>query len=230
MLRIFIGYDHRQPVSYTVLQHSILKRASRPVSITPLILPTLPTQRQGLTPFTFSRFLVPHLCGYEGWALFLDIDMLVLDDIAKLFDLADDRFDVMVAKNVMRFEWASLMLFNNAKCRVLTPEYVDKAAGLHQIQWSDNIGDLPMEWNHLAGYDAPRPDAKLVHFTQGVPCYPETEDSEYRREWMEVLQGCAESAPWFHLMGKSVHAKPVVERMTPDRRKELGYELVGAAQ
>lgn len=58
-LRIFIGYDHRQAVAYNVLQFSLYRRSSRPLAISPLVLPTLPMKRQGLTPFTFSRFLVP---------------------------------------------------------------------------------------------------------------------------------------------------------------------------
>jgi len=78
VFKIFIGYDERQAVSYTTLQHSILETASGPVSVTPLILSTLPITRRGLTPFTFSRFLVPWLCNYQGHALFLDADMFLV--------------------------------------------------------------------------------------------------------------------------------------------------------
>ena len=137
MNRVFIGYDHRQPISYQVLQHSIVTRSSKPVSITPLILPQLPLRRQGLTPFTFSRFLVPYLCDYQGWALFLDLDMLVRDDISELFALADDKFAAMVSKNEHRFEWASAILFNcsHRANRILTPEYIETARKLHGIEW-----------------------------------------------------------------------------------------------
>src|SRR5689334_15144840 len=187
MNRIFIGYDHRQPISYNVLQSSIIRRASKPVSITPLVLNTLPITRQGLTPFTFSRFMVPYLCNYEGWVLFLDIDMLVLDDITKLFNMADDRYAAMVSKNDHKFEWASAILFNCEKCGILTPEYVQTAKKLHGMEFlqEESIGDFPREWNHLIGYDEPRKDAKLAHYTQGIPAFPETETSEYAQEWME---------------------------------------------
>ena len=78
MLKIFIGHDERQPVSTSVCLNSIYRRASKPVQITPLVLSQLPIDRSGLTPFTFSRFLVPWLCDYEGWALFMDCDFLIL--------------------------------------------------------------------------------------------------------------------------------------------------------
>ena len=164
-LRIFIGYDPRQPVSFNVLAQSIMVRATKPIAITPLIIQTLPIQRVGLTPFTFTRFLVPYLCDYKGWGLFLDADIILRDDISQLFALRDEKYTVMVSKNEHRFEWASVMLFNNAKCQILTPDYIEKADRLHQIAWEDEtkIGDLPREWNHLVGYDKERTDAKLVH-------------------------------------------------------------------
>ena len=211
MLKIFIGYDHRQPVGYNVLQNSIMRHAKTPVALIPLVLPTLPMTRYGLTPFTYSRFLVPYLCNYEGWALFLDLDMLVRDDITQVFELANPDFDVMVVKNKRRFEWASMMLFNNNKCRALTPEFIDDPSnsGLHAIRWTceTKIGELPAEWNHCVGYDAPRPDAKLAHFTQGIPCFPETIQCEYSQEWHAEHKLVNSSFPWIELMGGSVHTK-----------------------
>jgi lipopolysaccharide biosynthesis glycosyltransferase len=213
ILKVFIGFDHRQPVSYNVLQQSIFARSSQPVSITPLVINQLPIKRVGLTPFTFSRFLVPYLCSYKGWALFLDIDILLQADISKLFELADNQYAIMVSKNKIKFEWASVMLFNCAKCTILTPEFIDvesaqKNIGLHTIEWakSEEIGDLPREWNHLVGYDSPRSDAKLIHYTQGVPCFPKTKGSEYAKEWYEMLQIVNHANSWEELMGNSVHA------------------------
>ncbi len=217
MLKVFIGYDPRQPVSYNVLQQSIFTRSSKPVSITPLVIEQLPIKRVGLTPFTYTRFLVPYLCGYKGWALFLDIDMLLKDDISKLFDLVDDQYAVMVSKNDKRFEWASAMLFNCAKCTILTPGYVEIAEGLHQIRWcnEDQVGDLPREWNHLVGYDAKRSDAKLVHYTQGVPCFPETKGSEYANDWHDEHKFSNSAMSWETLMGQSVHAAVKDGKLVP---------------
>lgn len=210
ILRIFPGADPRQLVSLNVLSQSIYRRSSKPVAITPLVIEQLPMKRVGLTPFTFSRFLVPYLCNYEGWGLFLDADILLLDDIAKLFALADDKYAVMVVKHEpqYRFEWASVMLFNCAKCKILTPEYVETASGLHHINWvpEDQIGELPSEWNHLVGYFPKRDDAKLLHYTQGMPAYPLTHDSDYAKEWAKEHQMMNSIKPWEELMGNSVHA------------------------
>jgi len=210
-IRVFIGYDTREAVAFSVLSHSIHARASHPVSITPLALSQLhgvferDTNPLQSTQFSFSRFLTPYLCDYAGWALFTDCDMLVLDDIARLWALRDERYAVQVVKHVhvpredvkflgavqTRYEkknWSSVMLMNCARCTTLTPEYVNRASGLelHQFKWlaGDHfIGDLPPKWNHLVGYDAPRRDASLVHFTIGGPYFEEYRDCEYAAEW-----------------------------------------------
>ncbi len=214
-LSVFIGYDPRQPVSFVTLVHSLIGYSSKPLAITPLVLGTLGLHRTGLTPFTFSRFLVPHLMGYDGWALFLDIDMMARADPAELFALADDRYAVMVSKNPLRFEWTSMMLLNCKKCSGLTPEHVENGSGLHKIAWApeEEIGDIPGEWNHLVGYDELNPNAKLVHFTQGVPAYPETKDCEFGKEWRQMASSAFSSVSWGELMGNSVHAQAVYERL-----------------
>ncbi len=238
MNRVFIGFDHRQPISYTILQHSIFTRTDTPVSITPLCINQLPIKREGLTPFTWSRFLVPWLCEFKGWGLFLDIDMLVLGDINELFSLADENCAVMVSKNKLRFEWASAILFNCAHPdnQKLTPAFIETAEGLHKINWTEAVGEFPGEWNHLVGYDEPRDNPKLVHYTQGIPIFPETEDGGYRSEYQTEVQSAVFARPWRELMGNSVHAKPVVERLiqqgkaraTPGPDGRMRVEMVAA--
>lgn len=217
MNRIFIGYDHRQPVSYNVLHNSIMRTATSPVSITPLVIDQLPIKRMGLTPFTYTRFLVPWLCNYEGSALFLDLDMLCRADITELFEMYDERYAVQVVKHERQFERASLMLFNNDKNRMLTPHAIESASALHGIQWlpPQLVGDLPHEWNHLVGYDQPRDDAKLVHFTMGVPAFEETKNSEYAGEWMDMAYSMASTVPWKELMGPSVHTNKDQDHLMP---------------
>lgn len=216
-LKIMIGHDSRQPLSANVLANSIYRRSSLPVSIAMLDIKTLPIKRQGLTEFTYSRYLVPWLCDYQGWGLFLDSDMLVMADIAELFSCADESKAVMVVKNAQRFEWPSLMLFNCAKCTSLTPKYVENYGSPQDFGWAQGaVGELPKEWNHCVGYDEPAP-AKLAHYTQGIPLWFETSDCEYSKEWMDEMREMEKICAWKDIMAASVHAKPVLQKML------LGY-------
>ena len=211
MIRVFIGYDAVEAVAFGVLAHSINARASQPVQVAPVMLEQLRgvyrRERNPLqsTDFSFSRFLVPYLCGFEGWAVFMDCDMLMRADIAELWKLRDERYAVQLVKHVhvpreetkflgavqTKYEkknWSSVMLMNCARCTELTPDYVNRATGLelHQFKWLGNdalIGAIPPAWNHLVGYDSPSRDAKLVHYTLGGPWFPEYKDCEYAAEW-----------------------------------------------
>jgi hypothetical protein len=210
-INVYIGFDSREAVAFSVLTHSIHRHATRPIQITPLMLSQLGNvytrARHELqsTDFSFSRFLTPYLSGYSGWSIFMDCDMLMRDDIAKLWELRDNRYAVMVVKHehvpreTVKFlgerqskyekkNWSSVVLFNNAHCAALTPEYVNNASGLelHQFKWLHNddlIGALPERWNHLVGYHAPRSDAALVHYTLGGPYFAPYEHCEYAEEW-----------------------------------------------
>lgn len=209
MHKIFIGYDYRQPISFTVLSQSIIAQTTESVSIIPLKLDTLPIKRQGLTPFTYSRFLVPYLCEFKGVALFLDVDIVLNGDISELFKLFDDKKAIQVSKNENKFEWASVMLFNCAHPAnaCLTPELIESHDDLHRIGWckEEDIGDLPREWNHLVGYDTKK-EAKLIHYTQGVPAYVETSECEYSDVWHHFHQYSNFTQSWVNLMGPSIHS------------------------
>jgi len=212
MLNVYIGYDPNESIAFYTLAHSILRRASIPVSIAPLMRSQLkgvyarargPTES---TEFSLTRFLVPYLSGYSGWSLFMDCDMLCLADIAELSAQIERQPDkaVLVCKHdyVPRTErkfldqvqtkyprknWSSLMLFNNARCRALAPAYVNSAPGLdlHRFNWTDDgsIGELPLEWNWLVGEYDHSPDAKIVHYTLGGPYFDDYRDCDYAGEW-----------------------------------------------
>jgi lipopolysaccharide biosynthesis glycosyltransferase len=212
-MRIFIGVDPRDAVSYNVLQWSIIRRSSQPVAICPLVLPQLNFKRQGLTHFTFTRYLAPLMCGYKGKSLFLDSDMLCLGDIAELFAIEFDD-PVAVVKNKERFEWPSLMMFNNELCTNLTKGFVeDETTKPYALEWARSVGDLPSEWNHCVGYDEPRDDAKLAHYTTGTPGFKERRASEYAWEWQEELKSMTSQVSWLEIHGKSVHRDKVLKEL-----------------
>lgn len=207
-MNVFIGVDRRQPIAAQVLAHSIYTRSSKPVSITPLVLSQLPIKRRGLTEFTFSRYLVPWLSNFVGRSIFLDADMLCLGDIAELEDLADPIAPVSLVKNKVRFEWPSMMVFNNAACTHLTPAFIDDPQSQPQsFRWAKEVVELPPDWNFLCGYDKYVPNVKLVHYTSGVPIWPETKHCDYAQEWQDERKASNSSVSFDELMGKSVHAQ-----------------------
>lgn len=211
MIRVFIGYDDNESVAYHVLAHSILRHATQPVSITPLVKRHMADfyrrERSSIesTDFSFTRFLVPYLSGYQGWSIFMDCDMLMTTDVAELFALRDEKYSVMcvkhdyVARDDVKFlgavqtkyekkNWSSVMLFNNAACAALTPEVVAKETGLylHQYKWlsgDDRIGALPTTWNYLVGEMTMPGVPKLIHYTLGGPYFDAYRECEHANLW-----------------------------------------------
>lgn len=225
MLKIFIGYDRAESISYHALVQSIIEYSSVPVSITPVKMTMLPEYIRDRDPkqsneFSFTRFLVPYLCGYEGQAIFMDCDMMFRTDPKELFDLFDETKAVQVIKHdytpstrtkylgsmqyqYPRKNWSSVMLFNCAHehCKRLTPEYVNtiEALNLHRFYWThdDFIGALPVEWNHLVGEYEPNPEAKNVHWTICGPWFCNDPSLvEFGNEWVEMRDKMEYAESW----------------------------------
>ena len=217
VVKVYVGYDPVEALTFHVLSHSVNIRSSLPVSISPIMLSQLnkfmwrdrdPLQSND---FSFSRFLVPYLSNYEGWSIFMDCDMIVLEDIVNLWNLRDDKYAVMVVKHnhiptetkkylgtaqtpYAKKNWSSVMLINNAKCKALTPEYVNSSTGLelHQFKWlesDDLIGEIPSKWNHLVDYDENKPsdELALLHYTKGGPYFKDYKNCPYSKEWFSEL-------------------------------------------
>jgi len=216
MRTVFIGYDPREAIASNVLAYSIVRRTSIPVDIHHLNLTALRQESLYTRPhrwqdgklwdaisdapmsteFALSRFLVPFLHTDGQWSVFMDSDMLCLDDIASLFDHGQDKYAVMVVKHkdydprgamkknaqvqtgYPRKNWSSLMLINHEHpaWKRVSYQMVNEESGLylHQFRFLEDseIGSIPLQWNFLVGDD--KPDSrhkipKIVHFTNGGP-------------------------------------------------------------
>lgn len=223
-LRVLIGYDPREDEAYQVCRASLLRHSSVPLHVQGLHLPAL--REAGLyrrpwrmengqrydeidgrpfsTDFSFSRFLVPALCQYEDWALFVDCDFLFMADVAELAAYMDPakavvvcqqrhepaagvKMDAQIQTRYRRKNWSSFMLFNNGHpaTRRLTVDAVNREPGswLHQFDWlrDAEIGDMPAQWNFIEGTTEGTP--KAVHYTEGGPWMAGYEDVAYAREW-----------------------------------------------
>jgi lipopolysaccharide biosynthesis glycosyltransferase len=207
---VFVGYDPRATIAYHVCVNSIIRHATHPVAIIPLALNLLhdyhETHTDGSNKFIYTRFLVPHLMEYTGWAIYIDGDMVLRDDITKLWDLRRDNADVLVVKhdyqtqrtqkylgntneNYPRKNWSSVILWNcgSDANKQLTPNFIQNSTGakLHRFTWiqDSRIGGLPIEWNWLPDEYGPNKDAKLLHYTLGTPCFIDFADATQSEVW-----------------------------------------------
>jgi lipopolysaccharide biosynthesis glycosyltransferase len=207
---VFVGYDPREAIAYHVCCNSIIRNASAPVAIVPVALNLFSdyqeTHTDGSNHFIYTRFLVPWLMGWKGRAIFIDGDMIVRGDIIELYNSLGLDKDVAVVKhdyqtkqtekymgakneNYPRKNWSSVIVWNCASFpnRKLTPEFVMASTGafLHRFTWLEDarIQELPPEWNWLPDEYGPNPNAKLLHYTLGTPCFHEYANTPQNDEW-----------------------------------------------
>lgn len=236
---VYIGWDSREDVAYQVCRHSIFRKAKGvEINVKPLKHKEL--RKQGVfyrpwlthpydgnrydmvdlkpfsTEFSHTRFLVPHLNNYKGWALFLDCDMVFTANIKKIFDLTDNKYACMVVKHrqnpteeikmdgepqskYYRKNWSSFVLWNceHPKNKNVTVEYVNKTSGadLHAFTWlhDNDIGVLPPQYNWIEGLSPKlseradwRPD--VIHYTLGGPWFPDCQDVAYAELWTDEYE------------------------------------------
>ncbi len=208
VIPIFIGYDFRERTATNVLIDSLYQTTSYPLSITPIVKNQLIKQgfhnrekdKNQSTDFSFTRFLVPYLMNFEGWAIFMDCDMLCRSDISELWNQRDEKYSLLCVKHehvpiekskflgekqtqYPKKNWSSLMLMNCKKCKALTIEYVNNASGLdlHRFNWLESeqeIGEIKGKgWNQLITSEMndnsqeENSNAKLIHWTLGGPWF-----------------------------------------------------------
>lgn len=238
-LSIYIGFDSREAAATEVAAHSIRRRANSPVNIQYLKHREL--RKKGIftrawlvdaltggytdlvdnkpfsTEFSHTRFLVPHLMNHQGWALFMDADMVCLSDIAKLFALRDESKAIMCVKHnhVIKGEsvkmddriqlgytkknWSSFVLWNcghPANSR-LTPEFISTAKGadLHRFSWLPEslIGELPIGYNYIPGVSPKLPIESggrplVIHYTEGGPWFENCRNVPYADYWLDEYE------------------------------------------
>lgn len=218
-MKVFVGYDTREDIAYQVCKHSLEARNSD-VEVRTLIQSKLrdqgwytrPVDKLASTEFTFTRFLIPELTNFNGWALFCDSDIIFLEDVKELFDNADDKYAVMCVKHdyapkegvkmdgqtqtvYPRKNWSSVMLFNcgHPSNTALNMDLVNEpeinGAYLHRFSWlkDEEIGELSHKWNYLVGHYTDG-NPKALHYTEGGPWFENYRNCEFHKEWKQELQ------------------------------------------
>ncbi len=215
-INFFIGYDAKEDIAYRVCKYSLLKRSSIDVKVTSLKLDELIARDLytrtidplASTQFTYSRFLVPKLMNFEGWAVFCDCDFIFLADVADLIKNLDNSKAVYCVQHdytpkekhkmdgqkqtiYPRKNWSSFIVFNcsHSSTKNLSVETVNNESGafLHQFKWckDEEIGSLDERWNWLEGWTSNHNKSKpcAVHYTRGGPWFSEWQDVEFADEW-----------------------------------------------
>ena len=212
--KIFIGYDPREKIAFHVLSQSIIEHSSIPVSISPINLTNLKKfykrkkRIKDSTEFSISRFLTPYLSNYKDYSLFVDCDFIIREDVAKLLKIVKSNPKKVlwcvkhnyIPKSKLKFlnekqliyskkNWSSFVVYNNKKCKILTPIFIEKANGLylHQFKWTKDelIGSLPKEWNILVGEQKIPKNFKSLHFTVGGPYFKKYRKSSGSNFWFK---------------------------------------------
>lgn len=231
---IYIGWDPREADAFAVARQTARYHLNTPVPIRGLVLSDL--QEAGLytrpleyrasaadrpvmwdvisdapmsTQHANARFLVPYLAK-EGWALFMDGDMMVRANLNQVFEGLDRskavycvqhrhepepgvKMDGQYQTRYARKNWTSFIIFNcdHPSNRKLTVEAVNTLPGrdLHRLCWLDDseIGALDPCWNFLVGHTDPSIEPKVVHWTDGVPSMAGYENAPYADEWRAEL-------------------------------------------
>lgn len=222
---VYVGYDSREDLAYEVCKYSLEKHSPN-IEVIPLKQSALRAEEKywrhadplSSTEFTFTRFLVPHLTGYEGWAIFCDCDFVWTTDVEELISQADPKYAVMVVKHnhtppegtkmdgckqttYPRKNWSSMILWNcsHPSNQRLTLDLVNSESGqfLHRFNWLEDheIGELSAEWNWLAGWNQSPRDGipKVYHWTEGGPWFKNYRNCEYADIWWDYCLETAEN-------------------------------------
>lgn len=222
----FIGYDRTEIKAYEVCEFSARRHTTMPLFVSALERDSL--RRIGLyrrapdensmidsvdgkpysTEFSFTRFLVPHLMQYQGWALFSDCDFLWRRDLAALWKWRDPNYAVMVVKHDYRPEettkmqgqvqeryhrknWSSMILWNcshPANMRLSVDDVNNRTGSwLHGFKWleDDEIGAIVQDWNFLEGHSkGALAEIKALHYTRGGPWFEQCRDVDWAHLWL----------------------------------------------
>jgi lipopolysaccharide biosynthesis glycosyltransferase len=234
-IRVYVGVDRSQLLAVPVLEYSIKRHTTAKVEVIPMLdlpVPTPADPRNGQrTGFSFSRFCIPNMAGYQGKAIYMDADMLVFRDIRELWEIPFDGAKIVIQQEVKfqdettqkagapktRKKQCAVMLLD---CARLDWDVARIVRGMDEGQYdyeqlmyemcildeSEVKYGVPFEWNSLEHWDA---NTRLIHYTD-----------VYTQPWTAV--GNANAYLWFAEVRHMLAAGALQEN---DIRKEiaLGY-------
>lgn len=180
-IRLFVGSsaNGEDYEAEAVLEYTARKHCSLPLEIT--------WMRQaaqgpwsgwacgsGRTPFTHFRWSIPAVCGFEGRAIYTDVDFLFVGDLAQLW--LQDIPGVGLVRNATGKLSTSCILFDCAKARGHVPDLdalrrLDDAQGVMLKYFRANphlLAPTVGNWDcaDLKGSSLDDPSLRAIHYTR----------------------------------------------------------------
>jgi hypothetical protein len=191
VIRVYVGVDRSQFLAVSVLEYSIKRHTSAKVEVIPMLDLPVPVPRDPRngqrTGFSYSRFCIPKLAGYNGKAIYMDADMMVFRDIQELWNIPFDGAKVIIQQELKsneqitnkvgapkkRIKQCAVMLLD---CEQLDWDIETIVAGFdHELYNYDQLMyelcilreeeikyGIPFEWNSLEHWDK---NIRLLHYT-----------------------------------------------------------------
>lgn len=191
MIKVFVGCaaNHEDAESQAVLEYTLRKHTSEKINIVWMKQSHEPHSMfytdggdQGwntslwATPFSGFRWAIPWLCNYEGKAIYMDSDVIVMSDIAELWSTEFEPGKIVVAKGKGASWRYCVSLWDCAAAKTHLPhiDAIRTNANSHKNlckYMASNpqlVQAFESNWNCLDGEkykDLYDPDIKAIHYT-----------------------------------------------------------------
>ena len=178
-IKLFVGCspNGEDAESQMVLEYTARKHSSLPIDIVWMKIDSKPdnfwggwNSTQWSTPFSGFRWAIPEYCKFKGQAIYMDSDMIVLGDLAELWNEPWKDSSILQSKGGWRFcvaKWnckrAERHMIPLRRMKVI-PESHLRLCNLfpnkpHLCQ------DFDRRWNNYDGENDPLDEIKIIHYT-----------------------------------------------------------------
>ena len=188
-IKIFVGCDPNNCdlEQMMVLDYSIKKHTSEPYEIVWMQLSkdpknfwySNPEKNEGwhtedwVTPFSGFRWAIPAYCNYEGRAIYMDGDVIILSDIADLWNHPINDGSIVIAKGEPFVKRLCVALWDCKRAQKYLPNIDEmRRDPKAHAKLMNMIGENPQlvtpfnnNYNCLDGEDLPITDIKILHYT-----------------------------------------------------------------
>ena len=183
MIKIFVGCasNNEDLESQAVLEYSLKKHSSQPVDITWMQLSKDKNSMWNgwatelwATPFSGFRWAIPAACDYQGKAIYMDSDMIILDDITKLYNQEFEEDRIVLAKGGEDSWRYCVSLWNCEAAKDVLPEIdeIKSDPSSHRklmAYFGDKSNDLTQpfngNWNCVDGENLTIDKIQILHYS-----------------------------------------------------------------